>query len=140
MDESQLTALRAEIRANPACAAALAAKDCEAIASIISVDRKKANTREIGNGTILEILGITSGNAFLDVLNTNQTFKYVKPLIEQGRLLIGSPLVQTTVQSMVPAVLTQTEADNLCAIGWESYSISVQDVHEALFNKNGMEK
>jgi hypothetical protein len=136
--------LREEILANQACNAAVAAKDCATIAAIMSVGRNRRNSREIGNGTILETLGIAAGNAFLDVLLSSATdspYRHVKPLIEQGRLLIGSVLVQATVQSMVAqSVLTQAQADALCALGLELAPLSAQDVAEALYNVDGSPK
>lgn len=96
----------------------LASRDHDAIAAAVNAGRAKPNAREIGNGTILETLGLAAGNAFLDVINTVPDFRHVKPLVEQGRLVVGSPLVQATVQSMVGAgILTQAQADALCALG-----------------------
>ena len=135
--------LREDIHANPACTAAIAAKDCSAIAAIMSVGRTRANSREIGNGTILEVLGITAGNLLLDTLMSDDAespFRHVKPLIEQGRLLIGSALVQATVQSFVPNTLNQAQADSLCAIGRDANPYTVQEIAEVLFNPDGTEK
>lgn len=129
--------LRDEILANPVCADALAARNCEELARIMSVGRTRANTREIGNGSILETLGIAAGNALLDVINSDATFRYVKPLVNQGRLLIGAPLVQATVQSLASAVLTQEQANALCALGHEPNPYTAQDVAEAVFNPDG---
>lgn len=135
--------LRDDILANAACDAARTTKDCQSIADIMSANRTKRNTREIGNGTILETLGITTGNTLLDFLldsSPTSTFRHVKPLIEQGRLLIGSPLVQATVQSFVPAVLTLAQADALCALGIDPNPYTVQEVADALFNPDGSSK
>jgi hypothetical protein len=129
--------LRDEILADPACATALAARDCAEMARVRSIGRTRPNAREIGNGTILETLGIAAGNVFLDAINTNADFRYVKPLIESGRLQIGKTLVQATVQSMVPAVLTQAQADALCALGKEPDPLTQQEVGEALYNIDG---
>lgn len=110
----------------------IASRDEAAISRILSVGRVRANRREIGNGSILETLGIAAGNTLLDVINENVDFRYVKPLVNQGRLMIGSALVQATVQSMVPAVLTQAQADALCALGFEDDIVSVYDIARAL--------
>lgn len=133
-------ALREEIRANGACTAAIAAKDCGAIAEIMSVGRKRSNGREIGNGTILEVLGLEAGNALLDVINGNPNFRHVKPLVEQGRLLIGSPLVQATIASLVGSVLTAPQAAALCALGFDPAPLTALEVAQALFNDDGSEK
>jgi hypothetical protein len=132
--------LREDILADPACATALAARDCIEMARIRSIGRTRANAREIGNGTILETLGIAAGNALLDEINTNASYRYVKPLVEQGRLLIGAALVQATVQSMVPAVLTQAQADTLCALGKEPDPLTLQEVGDALYYPDGSDR
>jgi hypothetical protein len=132
--------LREDILANPDCAAAVAARDCAALAALMSAGRTKPNTREIGNGTILETLGIEAGNQLLDVLLSgaaDSPYRHVKPLIEQGRLLIGSLLVQATIQSFVPATLAQEQANALCALGLEPDPLTAQDVADALFNADG---
>ena len=113
--------------------ALLASRDFDAIAAFVSAGRTKPSTREIGNGTILEVLGLTVGNALLDVINTAQDFRYVKPLVEQGRLTVGSALVQATVQSLVPmGVLTQPQADALCALGFDPDPVTAQQVSDEL--------
>ena len=133
-------ALREDVHANPACAVALAARDCVDLARIMSIGRTALNKREIGNGTILEVLGLGSVNALLDVINNNTNFRYVKPLVEQGRMMIGSPLVRATLQSLVPAVLTQVEADRLLALGVDPDPYTASDMAEALFNTDGTQK
>lgn len=118
--------------------ALLASRDFDAIAAFVSAGRTKPSTREIGNGTILEVLGLETGNALLDVVNTAQDFRYVKPLVEQGRLTVGSALVQATVQSLVPmGVLTQTQADALCALGFDPDPVTAQQVNQALVSDDG---
>ena len=127
-----MSALLAEIQGK--CSPELLARrDHDAIALVVNAGRTKPNTREIGNGTILETLGLAAGNAFLDVINTVPDFRHVKPLVEQGRLVVGSTLVQATVQSMVGAgVLSQGQADALCALGWDADPVTAQQVSDAL--------
>jgi hypothetical protein len=141
MTPEQQAELRAAARANPECAAALAARDCATLAALLSPGRTRANAREIGNGTILDTLGLAAGTAFLDVITNDAQFRYVKPLIEQGRLLIGSALVQQTVQGFAATgVLTQAQADSLCALGQEPDPVTPQEVAAALFNPDGSER
>lgn len=123
--------LLAEIHAK-ATAEQIAARDHDAIAAAVNVGRKRRNKREIGNGTILETLGLAAGNALLDVINSAPDFRHVKPLVEQGRLVISSPLVQATVDSLVPSVLTQAQADALKALGWEDDPVTAVQVAAAL--------
>ena len=130
--------LLAEITAK--CSLALiASRDFDAIAAAVSIDRTKPSTREIGNGTILEVLGLETGNALLDVINTAPDFRHVKPLVEQGRLTVGSPLVQATVQALVPmGVLTQPQADALCALGFDPDPVTALQVNQALVSDDGI--
>lgn len=119
-------------------AALIASRDFDAIALAVSAGRTKANTREIGNGTILEVLGLATGNALLDVINTVPDFRYVKPLVEQGRLTVGSPLVQSTVQALVPmGVLKQADADALCTLGFDPDPVTAAQVTQALVDDGG---
>lgn len=114
------------------CPELIASRDEAAISRVLSAGRKRPSHVEIGNGTVLETLGIASANAFLDVVSGTLDFRYVKPLLDQGRLKIGSTLVQATVKSMVPAVLTQAQADALCALGFEDDIVSPADIAQAL--------
>ncbi len=113
--------------------ALIASRDFDAIAAAVSIGRTKPSAREIGNGTILEVLGLETGNALLDVVNTVPDFRYVKPLVEQGRLTVGSTLVQATVQSLVPmGVLAQPQADALCALGFDPDPVTAARVASAM--------
>jgi len=119
--------------------ALIASRDFDAIAAAVSIGRTKPNAKEIGNGTILEVLGLTVGNALLDVINTVPDFRYVKPLVEQGRLVASAPLVQATIQSLVPmGVLTQLEADALCAQGFDPDPVTAAQVNQALVSDDGV--
>ena len=122
-----------EIRAK--CPPALIARrDDVAVAARVSDGRVKPNKREFGNGSILETLGLAAGNAFLDVIYTAPNFRYLKPLLEQGRLVVGSPLMQATLQSMAPLTLTQVQADALCALGLDPDPVTALDVRVAMAN------
>lgn len=110
----------------------IASKEHGEIARIVSIGRTKPSTREIGNGTILETIGLEHGNAFLDVIYSAPHFRHVKPLLEQGRLIVGSPMVTATVQGMVPAVIPQAAADLLLALTVEPAPVSVGEVIQAM--------
>lgn len=107
-------------------------RDDGAIAAALSVGRTKLVPTEIGNGTILETIGLTAGNSLLDVLNTAPDFRYVKPLLEQGRLRVDSGLVRATLDTLVPSVLTQAQADALKNLALVPDPVSSQDVAKAL--------
>ena len=107
-------------------------RDHQAIADVVNVGRTKASSTEIGNGTILEALGLTLGTQVLDVINATPTYKYVVPLLEQGRLLIGSALAQGAVQAFVPALLTQEQADSIKNLGIVEDHVSAARVANAM--------
>ena len=110
----------------------LQSKNYAAIAAQINIDRKKPNANLIGNGAILAVLGLDVGNALLDEVNTNAAFRHVKPLIDQGRLDISSPLVQQTIMSFVPALLTQQQADALMGLGYDDDYVTEADVEAGI--------
>lgn len=116
----------------------LATQDTAAIAAALSVGRTKPSMQEVGNGLVLETLGITAGNAFLDVIYNVPDFRHVKPLVEQGRLNISSALVQATIQSLVPAVLTQPECDALCNLGKVPDPVDELTVRRACWSDDGV--
>lgn len=117
---------------NTKAAAYIAVKEHGKIAELVSVGRTRPSTLTIGYGTILETIGITDGNKVLDVFTTDPAFKYVKPLLEQGRLIAGSPLVVAAVQSLVPLVITQVVADKLLALTKVPDPVSVDQVINAM--------
>lgn len=132
-------AIRAAVAASPELLALAkqATADTQAIADALSLGRTRAVPTEIGNGTILEVLGLTTGNALLDVINNQPDFRHVKPLVEQGRLRLDSVLVQATLQSLVPAVLTQAQATALLARAQMPDPVPEFDVRCALWADDG---
>lgn len=116
----------------------IASRDCHAIAAQVSVGRNKRSKVEVGNGTIISVLqDLAVANKFLDILHSDTRFKYIIPLLDQGRLMIGDPLVQMTISSFVPAVLTQEQADKLIALGVEPDPVTMEEVANALYNADG---
>lgn len=110
----------------------LTSRDYNAIAALVSVGRQRLSNLDIGNGWVLETLGLTVGNALLDAIHANAEFRHVKVLLDQSRLNVSSPLVQATLDAFVPSVLTQEQADSLKALGFEPDPISPATVHAAL--------
>lgn len=142
MTPDQQEALRVQAHGDGACAAALAARDIDELARILSIGRSRPTAREIGNGTILEVLGVDAGNKLLDHIAAADELRHVRPLLDQGRLMIGAALVQGTLQAYVqlPDVISQADADKLCALGIEPDPLTPQDVAEALYNPDGTPK
>lgn len=110
----------------------VASKEHGQIAAVVSVGRTKPSGMEVGHGTVLEVLGLAAGNALLDALYGSPEFRHVRPLLEQGRLIISSPLVMGTLQAMVPAVITQADADKLLALAVVPAPVSTQEVIAAM--------
>lgn len=128
-------ALLDDIRALPTDL--LATRDTQAIAAALSLGRVKRVPTEIGNGLILETVGLTAGNALLDVIAAAPDFRHVRPLLEQGRLRIDAPLVRGTLDSLVPAVLTQGQSDALKALADVPDPIDELTVRAACWSDTG---
>jgi hypothetical protein len=92
-----------------------AVRNDAAIADALSVGRTRLVRTEIGVGTVLEVLGLSVGNTVLDVIGSDPQFRHIKPLLDQGRLRLDSDLVQGTLQAMVPALLSASQAEALAS-------------------------
>ena len=141
MTPEQQQELRQAAHSRPDCVAALAAKDCQALADLLSAGRSCGNDREVGYGTIIETIGVAAGNQLIDFIQAQPDMRHVRPLLEQGRLRIGSALVQVSLQTFVGAgAVTQANADALCALGLQPDPLTARQVAEALFHEDGSEK
>ena len=107
-------------------------RDDGAIASLLSKDRFKIVSTEIGKGKILETLGLEAGNIVLDAIDTLPEFRHVKRLVENGWLNVGSEMVRLAITNMVPALLNQTEATALLDLAKQPEISTAQDVAKAL--------
>jgi hypothetical protein len=120
------------IAASPELQALAAARNDAAIASALSAGRMRLVPTEIGVGTVLEILGLSVGNALIDAINATPDFRHIRPLLEQGRLRLDASLVQATLQSLVPALLTQAQATALSNYARRPDPVPVSAVSAAL--------
>lgn len=100
----------------------VAAGDTQPIADILSTGRTRAVPTEVGNGTVLEVLGLQVGNALLDVLLSTEPsspYRHVRPLLEQGRLRLDLAPAQMALallvgqQIAVGVTFTQQHVDAL---------------------------
>lgn len=107
-------------------------RDDGEIAATLSVGRVVLVPTEIGNGAILETIGLPAGNALLDLINSAPDFRHVRPLLEQGRLRVDSQLVRATLDSLVPAVLTSVQVSAIKALAERPDIITTQQVTQAL--------
>jgi hypothetical protein len=148
-------ALKAEIHANPACADALEAKDCAALAAIVSTGRKAAVSREVGEGLISDALGIPAGPIFIKTLNAmaaatlpegappeqqaqKAMIEQAARLIDKASLNVGMPSVRAGIDMMVGVLpLTQEQADAIKALAEMPAPVTAQDVARAVFNDDG---
>ncbi len=108
-----------------------ATRDFGAIAAALSVGRTRRVKTSIGKGAILAALGQTAGNAFLDVVDAAPDFRHVKEIIARGEFDLSLDISQEGVQALVPAVLTQEQADALKNLAVQPDPISVQQVTQA---------
>jgi len=117
------------------CSAELiASRDHVAIAAAVNVGRTRATPTAIGKGTILGVLGLAAGNAFLDVIDTVPDFRHIKDVIKSSNFDVSLQVSQDGIDAMVPAVLTQVEADALKALGKVPNQITEFDVRCALYD------
>lgn len=116
----------------------LASGDHQAIADAVNVGRVKPAPTRIGEGKILEVLGLAAGNAFLDVIDNGPDFRHVKKIVARGDFDMSTPVSQAGVDAMVPVgVLTQEHADLLKALGTAPDPISEFDVRRTLYAEDG---
>jgi hypothetical protein len=108
--------LRTELQTDPAGMGYNLA-DLAAVEALINArTRTRPVPTEVGTGTILEVLGLDAGNALLDVIYNDPKFRYVKPLVEQGRLRLDLPLTAATMGALAQAgVITLAQAESLLA-------------------------
>jgi hypothetical protein len=107
--------------------------DHGAIAEALSVGRTKRVTTEIGNGKILETIGLAAGNALLDAIHNIPDFKYVVPLLEQGRLDISSDVSRAALDMLaLGGACSQDDADKLKALAVVPDPVTSQEVTKAL--------
>lgn len=102
------------------------------IAATLSTGRTVTVATEIGVGAILETIGVAAGNSLLDYIMSAADFRHIRPLLEQGRLRIDSPLVIAILGSFVPALLTAEQAAALVGLGKRKQTITAQEVAAAL--------
>lgn len=133
----QQAELRDAVKASPECADAYAARDLDTLAAIMSAGRVRPSGLEIGNGTIIDTIGLTAATAVLDVIHAQPAYKYVIVLLDQGRLKIGSTTVRDALRQLVlGGVLSQLNADKLSALGIEPNPYDRLEVEAALFDLN----
>lgn len=132
-----LDELRAEIVARVP-AGLIASRDTQAIADALSVGRVRRTLREIGNGLVLETLGLDVGNRVLDLVHNTESLRHVRPLLDQGRLVASSALVGEWLDGLVAgSALDRGQADAVVALGYEPDPVTEFDVRGACWSPTG---
>ena len=109
-----------------------------AIAEELSTRETQKVPFEIGIGLILETIGLESGNNLLDAIQATAEFRHVYPLLEQGRLDLSSPLVETALDMLAQAeVIKNSEKQMLLSLCIEPVMVSESDVKQAIWHDDG---
>lgn len=128
-----------QIKALPNAAELIAARDLAGLAAAVSVGRTKFRKTALGPGSIIAAIGdLDAANAYLDAINSAAPYRHIKTVINRGDFDMGEPMAQAGVQAMVRlGLLTQAQADSLCALGLEPYPVTERDVMLALYDDAG---
>lgn len=128
--------IRAAISADPALQALV--PDTQAIAAALSAGRMRWKHTEIGVGTIIEVLGLAAANPVLDALYASPDYRYVKPLLDQGRLRLDVVAQAGVLQPLVTGgLLTQAQLDALIARAKEPAPVDEYAVRVAIYHDDG---
>lgn len=140
-----MDALKAEILANPACADAIAARDLDTIAAIVSEGRTAAQSRFVTARTVLAECG-ASGPGILDALEAaaagNGAVKWALTFLGQDSGLdVGNPVTQAMIDQLTAGgALTGEQGVALKALAMVPAPVSRSEVEAALFNPDGSTK
>ena len=136
--------LHDEIIARADCAAAIAARDLDAIVRIINPGRVAVQSRFVTARTVLA--EVSGGAALLDKMQsigtTQSAVKYAMTFLNQeGGIDIGNPATQGMVDQLVAgAALTAAEGAALKGMANLPAPVTRSQVEAALFNPNGTAK
>lgn len=113
--------------------------DTEAMAQYINTHYKEPdNTIRIGIGTVLDTLGLVSGNQLLDAIKNTPDYRYAWHLLEQGNLDINSPLVEQALSLLVQAeVILESDKDKLLDVGMKPVNVSTSTIAGLIWADNG---
>lgn len=113
--------------------------DTEAMAHYINTHYKEPdNSVRIGIGTVLDTLGLATGNTLLDTIKNTPDYRYAWHLLEQGSLDINSPLVEQALSLLVQGeVILQSDKDKLLDVGMKLVNVSTSDISRLIWNDDG---
>ena len=78
-----------------------------------------------------------AANAVLDVIDNAPDYRHVKQLVENGWLDIGSALARQSIDALVPAIITQEQADAIKALGEVSTPVDEFEVRKICWSDDG---
>ncbi len=139
--------LRNEILARADCASFVEARDIDAIAALVSVDRKAVQTRFANARTVLAECGLL-GPEILDALQVaaaapgKSAVKWALAFISQeAGLDVGHPATRYMVQQLIDdKSLSPEQGAALLNLANLPAPVSRNDVADALFNPDGTAK
>ena len=112
--------------------------DTFALAAALSVGRTKPSKYPIGNGDVIETIGLDAANVLLDAVNATSSYRYVVHLLTDGKLDSSSALFVQAIGLLVAGgVLSQENGDKLIALGKTADVVDEYDVRCAIFNDDG---
>ena len=148
-------ALYDEIHSRADCAAALASKDCNALAAIVSVGRKSIRSRFVtartilaeisGGGTVLKALekaAIPPATPSATDIEVSASVEYALKFLGQPEGLdAGTPAVQGLCDLLITrGALTAAQGNALKALASQSTPVTAQEVASVIFNPDGSTK
>lgn len=113
--------------------------DTEAMAQYINTHYKEPDHNvRIGIGTVLDTIGLVSGNQLLDAIKNTPDYRYAWHLLEQGSLDINSPLVEQALTLLVQAeVILESDKSKLLNVGMKPIDISTSTIASLIWSDNG---
>ena len=137
--------LRDEVHANPACASALAARDCEALAAIMSSGRTAIKPISAAKALTWAAAGPMA--AIVDASNEvgnaarSSAQSFLRSLASGMEVGLDNADVLAAFQGWKAlALITAAEYDSLMAMALVAAPVTAQDIAAAVYNADGSEK
>ena len=104
--------------------------DHKAIADKLSETAFEYVSTEIGNGLIIDTLGLAVGSDVLDAIYNVPEYRYVKPLLERGALDVNTDLVRNAIDTLVQVIpgFSAELAEDLKNLARRNVSVSITEV------------
>jgi hypothetical protein len=145
MTPEQQEALRARVRANPACAEALATRDLDQIAALLNAEGL-ATVGECWADALALMNRCATGKSIIRKLYAGNGLDPVvevawRALVYGKGLDFGAESTRESIDEMVgPLGFTADEVGEMKGLALQPVTVSRDQVFDALFNDNGSEK